>query len=183
MTKSFIAFRLFFMIINLLQILVKKLISSILLLQNRAKLLKITMFYHHQPLHKKWSFPLRISSVNVTKSAVQWTNPITNQYLWNIESTKDDIKKIICKFDPNKNHDIISICMLKMPGNAIIEPLFTIFKNRLKYGIFPDYWKKGNTASISKKSDKQNIKNFHPVSLLPVFSKVFGRIIYDIILK
>ena len=93
------------------------------------------------------------------------------------------LKKIIRKLDPNKNHDIISICMLKLPGDAIIEPLFTIFKNRLKCGIFPDYWKKGNTASIFKKSDKQNIKNYHPVSLLPVFSKVFGRIIYDIILK
>ena len=26
-------------------------------------------------LHKKWSFPLRILSVNVTKSAVSWWNP------------------------------------------------------------------------------------------------------------
>ena len=25
-----------------------------------------------KPLHKKWSFPLRISSVNVTKSAGDW---------------------------------------------------------------------------------------------------------------
>ena len=101
----------------------------------------------------------------------------------NIEFTKDDIKRIVCKLDPNKNHDIISICMLKMPGDAIIGPLFTIFKNRLKCGIFPDYWKKGNTVFIFKNNVKQNIKNYHPVSLLPVFSKVFERIIYDIILK
>ena len=32
------------------------------------------------------------------------TNPITDQYLANIEFTKDDIKRIICKLDPKKAH-------------------------------------------------------------------------------
>ena len=88
------------------------------------------------------------------------TNPITDQYLANIVFTKDDIKRII----------VISIRMLKMSSDAIIESLFKIFKNCLKCGIFPDDWKKGN---ISKKGDKQNIKNYRPVSLLPICSKIF----------
>ena len=113
------------------------------------------------------------------------TNPITDQYLANIEFTKDDIKRIICKLDPNKahGHDMISIRMLKMSGDAIIEPLFKIFKNCLKCGIFPDDWKKGNIVPIFKKGDKQNIKNYRPVSLLPICSKIFERIIYDNVLK
>ena len=99
--------------------------------------------------------------------------------------TKDGIKRIICKLDPNKahDHDMISICMLKMSGDAIIEPLFKIFKNCLKCGIFPDDWEKGNIVPILKKGDKQNIKNYHPVSLLPICSKIFERIIYDNMLK
>ena len=78
------------------------------------------------------------------------TIPVADQYLANIEFTKDDIKRIICKLDPNKDHghDMISIRMLKMSGAAIIEPLFKIFKNCLKSGIFPDDWKKGNTVPI-----------------------------------
>ena len=46
--------------------------------------------------------------------------------------------------DPSKahGHDIISISMLKMSGDAVIEPLVTNFKNYLKCGIFPDDWKK-----------------------------------------
>ena len=77
-------------------------------------------------------------------------NPITDQYLANIEFTKDDIKRIICRLDPNKahGHDVISIHMLKMFGDAIIEPLFKIFKDCLKCGIFPDDCKKGNIAPI-----------------------------------
>ena len=59
------------------------------------------------------------------------TIPVTYQYLAKIEFTKDDIKRIICKLDPNKahGHDMISICMLKVSGGAITEPLFKISKN------------------------------------------------------
>ena len=89
------------------------------------------------------------------------TIPVTDQYLANIEFTKDDIKRIICKLDPNKahGHDMISICMLKMCGDTRIEPLFKIFKICLKCGIFPDDCEKGNTVPIFKKGDKQYINN------------------------
>ena len=52
------------------------------------------------------------------------TIPVTDQYLANIEFTKDYIKRTICKLNPNKahGHDMISISMLKMSGEAIIEP-------------------------------------------------------------
>ena len=113
------------------------------------------------------------------------TNRITDQYLINIESMKDDIKRIICKLDPNKAHGhvMISIRMLKMSGDATIEPLFKIFKNCLKCGIFPDNWRKGIIVPIFKKGDKRNISNYRPVSLLPICSKIFERIIYDNMLK
>ena len=71
-----------------------------------------------------------------------------------------------------------------MPGDAVIvEPLFKIFKNSLKCGIFPDDWKKGNIVPILKNGYKQNIKNYCPVPLLPICSKISQRIIYDNMLK
>ena len=148
------------MITNLLQILVKKLISSILFFAKQCSI---------------------IENNSVLPSS---TNPINDQYLANIEFTKDDIKRIICKLDPNKahGHDMIN-SMLKMSSNAIIEPLFKIFKNCLKCGIFPDDWKKGNSVPIFKKGDKQNIKNYRPIFLLPICSKIFECIIYDNMLK
>ena len=58
------------------------------------------------------------------------TIPVSDQYLANIEFTKDDIKRIICKLDPNKAHgyDMISICMLKISGDTIIKLLQIIQK-------------------------------------------------------
>ena len=89
-------------------------------------------------------FAKECSIIENNSALLSSTNPITNQYLANIEFTKDGIKKIICKLDPNKahGHDMISIRMLKMSGDAKIEPFFKIFKNCLKCGIFPDDWKK-----------------------------------------
>ena len=52
----------------------------------------------------------------------------------------------------------MSIPMLKMPGDALVEPLFLIFKNCPKFGIFPDDWKKGNIVPIFQKDEKDNIK-------------------------
>ena len=97
---------------------------------------------------------------------------------------KDDIKMIltiICNLDPSKahSHDMISNHMLKMTGDAIIEPLFKIFRKCLKYGIFAQDWKKGNIAPTFKKGNKQHIKTYRPVSLLPICSKIFEPIIYD----
>ena len=148
MTKKFLASRLFFTITNFLQILVKKL---------------------------KFFFAKQCSIIENNSVLPSSTNPITDQYLANTEFTKDDIPRIICKLKPNKahGHDMISIRILKMSGDAIIEPLFKIFKKCLKCGIFPDDWKKGNIVPIFKKGDKQNIKNYRPVTLLPICSKLF----------
>ena len=58
------------------------------------------------------------------------TYPIANQHLSNIEFTKEYMKRIICKLNPHKahGHDMISIHMLKMSGDAIKETLHSFQK-------------------------------------------------------
>ena len=94
------------------------------------------------------------------------TNPITDQYLANIEFTKDDVKRIICKLDPNKAHgyDMISCHMLKMSGDAIIEPLFKIFKNWLNYGIFLKKATSKTSKTIVQSVFFQSVARFSNVS-------------------
>ena len=36
-----------------------------------------------------------------------------------------------------------------------------------------------NLVPIHKQDDKQNVKNYRPVSLLPIFGKIFERLIYN----
>ena len=110
MTKKLLASHLFFTITNLLQILVKK-----------ADVFN-SFFAKHCPI---------IENNSVLPSL---TNSVSDQYLANIKFTKNDIKRIICKLDFNNahGHDMISIRVLKMSGDAVIERLFNIFKNCLQ---------------------------------------------------
>ena len=40
-------------------------------------------------------------------------------------------------------------------------------------------WKLANVSPIFKKGDKQSIKNYRPISLLPICGKMFEKIIFN----
>ena len=98
-----------------------------------------------------------------------------------ITLNRNDIATIIHSLDPNKAHgyDMISIRMLKICDISICKPLELIFQSCIKHGKFLDEWKMANVVPAHKKSDKQIIKNYRPVSLLPICGKVFERFIYN----
>ena len=72
----------------------------------------------------------------------------------------------------------LSIC-----GDSIFQSLEIIFRQALLTGVFPSEWNKGNIVPVHKKSDKQNIKNYRPVPLLPIQSKIFERLIFNEMFK
>ena len=76
-------------------------------------------------------------------------------------------------------HDMISIRMLKLYGEAICRPLNIVFKTCLNTGKFSSEWKNGNAVPIYKKDDKRNVKNYRTVSLLPICSEIFEHVIYS----
>ena len=61
----------------------------------------------------------------------------------------------------------------------ITIPLKLIFDQSRKKGRFPEIWKAANVVPVHKKEDKWLVKNYHPINLLPIFSKVFERVIYN----
>ena len=104
---------------------------------------------------------------------------LTNKSLDSVNFSTDDISKIINDLDPNKAHvhDMLSMQMIKLCGNSICKPLSITFNDSLKEGKFPSDWKKARAVPVHKKGDKQCLKNYRPISLLPICSKVFERLI------
>ena len=69
--------------------------------------------------------------------------------------------------------------MVKICDESLVKPLFDIFQFSLETGNFPSYWKRGNIVPVHKKGNKDLINNYRPVSLLPIFSKIYEKCIYD----
>ena len=73
----------------------------------------------------------------------------------------------------------LSIRMIKACGNSVSLPLNLIFKSIINEVAFPEDWKKSNVVPIHKKESKNLIKNYRHITLLPIFSKVFQRIVFN----
>ena len=71
----------------------------------------------------------------------------------------------------------ISIKMINICSQSLILPLKTIFNHSFKTGLFQEIWKKANIVPIHKKEDKMLAKNYCPISLIPIFGKMFERVI------
>ena len=45
--------------------------------------------------------------------------------------------------------------------------------------MFPSYWKKSKIIPLHKKEDPLNPKNYRPVAIVPIFSKILERIVFN----
>ena len=69
--------------------------------------------------------------------------------------------------------------MLLLCNESVILPLQIIFTNILPTSLYPDMWKLANVAPIFKKGNKQLIKNYRPISFLPVCGKILEKSIFN----
>ena len=91
-----------------------------------------------------------------------------------------DILSLIRKLNINKSSgpDGISPRMLKLCDESVVLPLQIIFNNILHTTAYPYLWKIANVTPVFKKKDKQLISNYRPISLLPICSKIFEKLIF-----
>ena len=71
--------------------------------------------------------------------------------------------------------------MIKICSQSLTLPSKIIFEHSLKKGKSPEIGKKANVVPVHKKEDKMLVKNYRPISLLPIFGKMFERVIYNYI--
>ena len=81
------------------------------------------------------------------------------------------------------DHNQISIRMLITCSCSICKSLEYIFCQYLETGKFPSEWRKANVVPVYKKGDKQILKNYRPVSLLPICGKIFEKLTFNEMFK
>ena len=90
------------------------------------------------------------------------------------------VKKVIMNLDFSKasGPDCILVVVLKNCEPELSYRLAQVFNNYLKESWFPDCWKVSSVVPVFKNVwERLTAKNYHPVSLLSVVSKVFKKLV------
>ena len=83
----------------------------------------------------------------------------------------------------SSGHDDISTKLLKETIENILEPMTHIINQSIATGIVPKEMKIAKVIPIYKSADPSILKNYRPISLLPAFSKLLEKIMYDKLLN
>ena len=73
--------------------------------------------------------------------------------------------------------------ILKLALPYILHPLIHILNSCIYQSNFPQQWKSARVTPLHKGGDKTNPSNYRPISVLPILSKVYERIILNTLLQ
>lgn len=108
-----------------------------------------------------------------------------NESCFLFPTTHQEIERLIkgLKSKNSKGHDEITNTILKSIYPSILHALFIIFNKSLSTGVVPDYMKLAIVKPLYKSKSIFEIKNYRPISLLPVVSKILEKIVHNRLIK
>ena len=102
-----------------------------------------------------------------------------------LSATPNEIINVVNSFE-NKisaGIDNIPLSAMKCSIVCIAEPLCSIINCSFSSGVIPDETKIAKICPIFKDGIKNYFSNYRPISVLPSFSKIFEKLIYNRLLK
>ena len=119
-----------------------------------------------------------MSSDGSSSSFEEFMPPENKNSMYLEDCTSSELLELISELDNNKASDI-PIRIIKKSAHVIAPVLSDYFNMLMSEGIFPDVLKVGKITPIYKKGNPDDVGNYRPVSTLPIFGKLFEKIIYS----
>ena len=90
-----------------------------------------------------------------------------------------DVKKEIRKLDPRKStqNTDIPVRILKQSSDIFGNYICDFFNECVDKGVFPSILKNANITPVFKKGFRGSTENYRPVSIFPVISKIFEKLL------
>ena len=112
-------------------------------------------------------------------SYIEYLGPRQQETLFFQPVISSDVNEVICTFDQSKASgcDDLPVRMLVDAKDFVSEPLAFIMNLSFSTGIFPDKLKMARVVPILKKGDKSIPGNYRPISILPIISKLFEKLV------
>ena len=97
----------------------------------------------------------------------------------------DEVDEVLSKLSNSSSFglDMIDTFIIKLIKPEILPALTHIVNLSISTRMFPDFWKKVKIIPLHKKEDLLNPKNYRPVAIVPIFSKVLERVIFNQMIK
>ena len=92
-----------------------------------------------------------------------------------------EVYRHICDLNIHKavGVDNISTKFIKASPGGMSVLLTRLINKSITLHAFSDVWKNAIVVPVQKSTQSSSLSNFRPISILPVFSKVLERVVYD----
>ena len=96
-------------------------------------------------------------------------------------ATYENIEKCIkmIRNDCSTGYDHIPATFIKPVSEFLVSPITFIINNFIKLNQFPAIWKLARISPISKIQLPVELKDYRPVSTLPILTKVYERVVLE----
>ena len=115
------------------------------------------------------------------RSFSKWLPQIDRPEKFNLRKiTVSEVSKALKDLKSKKatGVDGIPSRLLKDGSDALASPLSVIFNLTIQQNVIPAEWKERKVTPLHKSDSKDDPKNYRPISVLPVVSKVLERLIH-----
>ena len=148
---------------------------------------KSTISYNHEvaetpvgqeePFNKYFCSVFLPATFGLNNSQYTTSSSITDMEISQIEVSVEEVKERLSNLDTTKacGPGKIPARLLKECSEQIAHILCSLFIHSLNKGKIPREWKSADVTPIHKKDCKEVAENYHPISLLPILSKVLER--------
>ena len=90
----------------------------------------------------------------------------------------DEVRTILSAITNSASgYDELTVSILKQCSDSYLDPMTLLINLSISRGIVPDKLKITRGIPIFKGEDEQLVQNYHPISVLPFFSKIVEKIV------
>ena len=131
---------------------------------------------------KQRAFFIIFKGLSVAKNCLRPESAPLNSFVHK-PVTHDELQKLISQLNNQKalSPKNIPVTIFKDHNDVLVMPLTLILNLSFEQGIFPELWKIAEALTVPKTEDSVTVRNYHPIFLLSVFSKIYEKALYHLI--
>lgn len=124
---------------------------------------------------------VNMTFTTITGDSSKYMNPPCLDTIYITPVTEQEVFSAIMQLNNSNSSDPFDMQThpIKLVADMIATPLMHIFNICFSSGTFPSSLQIAKVVVIYKKGDKNNLGNYRPISILPIFSKVLEKLLHS----